>query len=74
MVQANKGRTAEPQSGKANSRVPLDQAFHLPGHFYSSPEVYTREKERIFLADWICVGRVEEVEKPARLYDVSCSR
>ena len=64
MAMANDGQASEPQSGKANIDVPLDQAYHLPGNFYSSPEVYAREKERIFLADWICVGRVEEVEKP----------
>ena len=44
--------------------APLDQSFHLPGEHYSSPEVYALEKANIFMKDWLCVGRVEEVENP----------
>ena len=43
---------------------PRPQARHLPGHIYTSPEVFEREKRQIFLRDWLCVGRVEELEKP----------
>ena len=43
---------------------PRPQARHLPGHIYTSPEVFEREKRQIFLKDWLCVGRVEELEKP----------
>lgn len=45
-------------------RKPLNEARHIPGYFYTSREVYELEKERIFLKDWLAVGRVEEVEKP----------
>jgi Rieske 2Fe-2S family protein len=50
--------------GVEESRKPLNEATHGPGYFYTSPEVYALEKERIFMADWLAVGRVEEVEKP----------
>lgn len=48
----------------AQTQSPLHQARHLPGDFYTSQETYELEKERIFLQDWLCVGRVEEFEKP----------
>lgn len=43
---------------------PIDEASHAPGEIYSSPEVYALEKERIFMRDWLCVGRAEEVPDP----------
>lgn len=33
----------------------------LPSHFYSSPEIYDREKERLFYAKWLCAGRQAEL-------------
>ncbi len=46
------------------TRAPVRRARHLPGNIYSDPDIYQLEKERIFLKDWLCVGRVEEVENP----------
>jgi phenylpropionate dioxygenase-like ring-hydroxylating dioxygenase large terminal subunit len=48
----------------AATRVELSRARHLPGWIYSSPELYRREIEEIFLRDWLYAGRVEEVENP----------
>jgi choline monooxygenase len=48
----------------ASTRQPLERASHVPGDIYSSPEVFAREKERIFLKDWLCVARAEEIAKP----------
>ena len=45
-------------------RQPLNQARHLPGYIYTSPEIYQLEKEKIFMKDWLCIARAEEVEKP----------
>ena len=42
------------------TRRALDEARHLPGYIYNSPEVFAREKERIFMTDWLCMGRVEQ--------------
>ena len=46
------------------TKAPVTQARHLPGYIYSSPEVYRRANENFFMKDWLCVGRVEEVENP----------
>lgn len=47
-----------------DTRKPLNEARHVPGHYYTSQKFYDLEKERIFLQDWLPVARVEEVEKP----------
>lgn len=52
------------QADLAATLRPLEQARHLPGYFYSSPEIYALEKERIFQKDWLCVARAEEIENP----------
>ena len=36
----------------------------LSGRDYTSPEVYEEEREKIWWGDWVCIGRVEEVEHP----------
>ena len=50
--------------GLSPSRAPTHQARHLPGYIYASPEVLRLEKEKIFMKDWLCMARVEEIEKP----------
>lgn len=42
----------------------LPEANHVPGEFYSSPQIATIEKQRIFLETWLCAGRVEEIPNP----------
>ena len=46
------------------TRQPVSKARHLPGYVYTSPEVYALEKEKIFMKDWLCVARAEEIENP----------
>lgn len=43
------------------TREELRRARHLPGYVYTSPEFEEYEKDRIFMRDWLCVGRVEEL-------------
>lgn len=55
-------------------RRSLYEARHIPGFFYTSPELYEVEKEKIFFKDWLAVGRVEEFPEPGsfqtyRLFD-----
>lgn len=54
------------------TRRALDEARHLPGYIYNSPEVFAREKERIFMTDWLCMGRVEQFSEPGdyRTFDI----
>jgi Rieske 2Fe-2S family protein len=35
----------------------------LAAHFYSSPDVFRLETERLFHAEWFCVGRAEQLAK-----------
>lgn len=51
------------EAAKATAQ-PVDRARHSPSAIYLSPEIYELEREHIFMKDWICCGRVEEVEKP----------
>ena len=48
----------------AATRAPISRARHAPGYIYTSPEIYALEKEKIFMRDWLCIARVEEIEKP----------
>ena len=48
----------------AEVRRPTARARHLPGYIYTSAEIYRREKEEIFLKDWLCIAREEELAAP----------
>jgi Rieske 2Fe-2S family protein len=43
------------------TRLPVEQARHAPGFIYTSAELFALEKERIFMRDWLCMGREEEI-------------
>src|SRR5690606_10625477 len=36
----------------------------LPGQYYTSPELFACEQERIFLRRWLCAGREEQLRGP----------
>lgn len=36
-------------------------AFTLPGHYYTSEEIFRVEQERIFARSWVLVGRAEQI-------------
>lgn len=46
------------------TRAALEDARHLPGCYYTSQKVYEMEVRKLFLKDWMVVGRVEEFAKP----------
>ena len=65
MARADLPFASEIRKELARTRVhPRSRARHLPGWMYTSAEVFRRETERIFLKDWLIIGRVEEVENP----------
>lgn len=53
------------------ARRPLSQASMLPPACYTSPEFYAQEVERIFLKEWLCVGRTDQVEKPGDFFTLT---
>lgn len=52
------------------TRRPLHQASPLPGWCYTSPEWYEKEIETIFLKDWLCVGRAEQIPAPGDFFSI----
>jgi len=42
-------------------RRPLQQAAHLPSEYYTSPDIFRLEQQRLFIRDWLCVGREDEI-------------
>ncbi|HLW23208.1 MAG TPA: aromatic ring-hydroxylating dioxygenase subunit alpha [Steroidobacteraceae bacterium] len=42
----------------------VTRAQHAPGALYSDPRVLEMEIERIFLRDWFCLARAEEISAP----------
>jgi choline monooxygenase len=45
-------------------RAPVRQAQHAPGFIYNSHDHLAREKENIFMQDWLFVALEQEVENP----------
>jgi len=43
-------------------------ALTLDASWYTSPEVFARERERVFSQSWICVGREERVLAPGDFF------
>ena len=41
-----------------------DQARAMPPGFYTDPCILALEREQLFMREWICLGRQEEVARP----------
>ncbi|HET7694024.1 MAG TPA: Rieske (2Fe-2S) protein, partial [Gemmatimonadota bacterium] len=48
-------------------------SWTLPGFYYTAPEVFAEEGERIFLRSWLCAGREEEIAEPGEYFLVSAA-
>lgn len=53
------GKTLRAVQGKS-----YDRGFSLPGIFYTDPAWMQTECDELFAKDWVCLGRVEEVNRP----------
>ncbi|MGD9764578.1 MAG: aromatic ring-hydroxylating dioxygenase subunit alpha [Candidatus Binatia bacterium] len=53
----------------ATQRPPLEASI-LPLYCYTSPEFYQREIDRIFSKEWLCLGRVDQVENPGDYFTI----
>jgi phenylpropionate dioxygenase-like ring-hydroxylating dioxygenase large terminal subunit len=40
----------------------------LEGRYYHAPETFAHERERIFARDWICAGRLEQLERSGEFF------
>ncbi len=52
------------EQGSQAVRRPLAQAGHVAYRLYSDPEVLELERERLFMKDWLMVGRLEQIANP----------
>ncbi|HET6860363.1 MAG TPA: aromatic ring-hydroxylating dioxygenase subunit alpha [Streptomyces sp.] len=46
----------------------------LPGHFYTDPEIFRQEQERIFEALWYCAVRAADLQRPGAFRTVQVGR
>jgi Rieske 2Fe-2S family protein len=46
------------------TEIGVQGAKTLPGRFYTSPELFGQDLERVFLRQWICAGREERIPQP----------
>jgi len=54
-----------------SSILPIEEADTLPPFCYTSDEFYEFEKEAVFNSEWLCVGRVSQVDKPGDYFTTS---
>jgi glycine betaine catabolism A len=50
------------------SEIGTDGAMTLPGRFYTYPEIFLWERERIFFQQWLCAGRQEQIPAPGDFF------
>ncbi len=53
-----------PSSDMARATAPLARAHAMPAGFYTSDEVFTRERSAIFLKNWVFAGREDQTPNP----------
>jgi phenylpropionate dioxygenase-like ring-hydroxylating dioxygenase large terminal subunit len=59
------GRLAElSEALKRCERLAYDEAWSMPKAYYTDPAVLELERTHLFGAEWVCIGRVEEVAEP----------
>ena len=56
------------QNALSNINDDLHGSRHMPGGIYTSSDVYTVERDQIFLRSWLCVGREEETPQPGDFF------
>ncbi len=52
------------------TRAPVLDASLPPAYFFTSQEFYEREVESIFLREWLCVGRTDQLQKPGDYFTI----
>ena len=46
----------------------ISRAWSLPAQFYTDPEIFAEEKQRVFARTWQVVGRREQLLKPGDFF------
>src|SRR5271156_5114303 len=50
------------------TRLPIASGNTLPGRYFTSPDVFAEEMERIFTRQWICVGPADRIRKAGEYF------
>ncbi len=50
---------------------PLEEAAQLPARCYTDPEFYRFEVEKVFMRNWLPVGRIDQVSNPGDFFTVT---
>src|SRR5207249_281286 len=66
----NPSRPAFRPTDFTGARRPSLEASTLPLYCYTSPDFFRLEVEHIFLKEWLCVGRVDQVAKPGDYFSL----
>ncbi len=48
--------------------IALLGAHTLPGRYFTSPDIFAEETEKIFLQRWLCVGREARIARPGQYF------
>ena len=46
------------------TEIPVGAARTLPGAYFTAPEIFAEEREKIFARRWLCVGRESQLAAP----------
>lgn len=52
------------KAATATGLTPRQKGYSLPREYYTSPEVFERDVERVFFRDWLYVGHASQIPKP----------
>jgi len=47
-----------------NDRAPLEEAWTIPGSWYTNPELFELEKRVVFGYSWQIIGRTDQLKAP----------
>jgi len=53
-----------------NPGDPLEKAFTIPAPWYFDKRIEQLERNSVFAANWIAVGRLDQVEKPGQFFTI----
>ena len=67
---ADISKRAFPKQDFAATQLPNLEASTLPPYCYTSPDFYKLEVEKIFLKEWLCVGRTDQVQKSGDFFSL----
>ncbi|KAH6837914.1 choline monooxygenase [Perilla frutescens var. hirtella] len=60
----NRSRKVERMVGEFNPKTPVEEAFTPPSSWYTDPNFYDFELNRVFYTGWQVVGYTEQIKEP----------